>query len=409
MKVLQINCVYDSGSTGKITADLHRAYLENGINSIVLYGRLNKTSDKGVYKVCSEFYSHINHFRALFTGIPFGGCFFSTEKIISVIKKERPDIVHLQCINGYFVNIYRLVTWLKKNNIKTVLTLHAEFMYTANCGYSYSCDKFKTGCGHCPQLKKDVKTYFFDNTALSFKKMKKAFDGFNDNLIVTSVSPWLMSVAKSSLILGDKRHFVVENGLDETVFEPNFDKVLRDKYVIDGEKIIFYVTPYFSAADNNAKGGKNLIALAKKFRDKKVKFLVAGDYDKTMVLPKNIILLGRVNDQKMLAKYYSIADVTVITSKRETYSMVCAESLCCGTPVCGFFAGGPETIALSEFSKFVEYGDIEALYNAVEEMFDKKNLYISGKAISRYKRENLFDGFIKIYNCLLKDSNNEIY
>ena len=409
MKVIQINCVYDSGSTGKITADLHRAYLEKGIDSVVLYGRLNKTNDECVYKMCSEFYSKANHFRALFTGIPFGGCFFSTNKIISFIKKNKPDIVHLQCINGYFVNIYRLITWLKKNSIKTVLTLHAEFMYTANCGYSYSCEKFKTGCGHCPQLKRDVKTYFFDNTALSFKKMKKAFEGFDNNLAVTSVSSWLMNVAKSSLILGDKKHFVVENALDETVFKPCIDNDLRKNYAKENEKIVFYATPYFSDNENNAKGGRNLIALAERFKDKCVKFLVAGDYDKNMSLPNNIILLGRINDQKMLAKFYSIADVTVITSRRETYSMVCAESLCCGTPVCGFYAGGPETIALAEYSEFVDYGDVESLAYAVEKAFGKKNSDISVKAIGRYKRDNIVDGYLKIYSCLLKDNFDEIY
>ena len=38
--------------------------------------------------------------------------------------------------------------------------------------------------------------------------------------------------------------------------------------------------------------------------------------------------------------------LTVLTSKRETYGMACAESLACGTPVVAFLAGGTESIAL---------------------------------------------------------------
>ena len=403
MKVLQINCVYDSGSTGKITADLHREYQKSGIDSIVCYGRLNSTTDKGVYKTCGELYSKFNHFIANLTGIQYGGCFFSTNRLIRIIKKENPDIVHIQCINGHFVSIYRLVTWLKKNNIKTVLTLHAEFMFTANCGYSHECEKFKTGCGNCPQIKNGVPTYFLDNTARSFKKMKKAFDGFDENLVVTSVSPWLMERAKSSLILGDKRHIVVENGLNEKVFCPRYDKSLHDKYAPDGEKLIFYATPYFSDDINNAKGGKYLVELARKFEGENVRFLVAGDYDKNIILPDNMILLGRINNQKELAIFYSIADVTVITSRRETFSMICAESLCCGTPVCGFFAGGPETIALPEFSKFVDFGDVDSLYKAVNESFGTKAPDISEKARERYKREKMSRTMIDIYKSLTKD------
>ncbi len=403
MKVLQINCVYNSGSTGKITADLHREYQKNGIDSIVCYGRLGKTADKGVYKTCGELYSKFNHFMANLSGIQFGGCFFSTNKLIRIIKNEKPDIVHLQCINGHFVNIYRLVNWLKKNNIKTVLTLHAEFMFTGGCGYSYDCEKFKTGCGNCPQIKKGVPTYLFDNTARAFRKMKKAFDGFDKNLVVTSVSPWLMKRAKSSLILGDKRHTVVENGLDETVFCPSYDKSLRDKYAKDNQKIVFYATPYFSDAVNNAKGGKYLVELARKFEGEDVRFLVAGDYDKNLTVPDNMILLGRINNQKELAGFYSIADVTVITSRRETFSMICAESLCCGTPVCGFFAGGPETIALPEFSKFVDFGDVDLLCRAVKESLGEKAPDISDKARKRYKRENMSRTMIDVYKSLLKE------
>ena len=58
----------------------------------------------------------------------------STARLLHILRREAPDIVHLQCINGYFVNIFRLVRWLKRHRIPTLLTLHAEFPYTANCG-----------------------------------------------------------------------------------------------------------------------------------------------------------------------------------------------------------------------------------------------------------------------------------
>ena len=51
--------------------------------------------------------------------------------------------------------------------------------------------------------------------------------------------------------------------------------------------------------------------------------------------------------------------------------MVVAESLCCGTPVIGFKAGGPETIAIPEYCEFVEYGDVDALIAAWEGIADK--------------------------------------
>ena len=403
MKVLQVNCVYNTGSTGKITADLHRDFIEKGIESVVCYGRGKKVNEPNVYKTCNEAYAKFNNLLSRFTGVMYGGCFFSTNKLIKIIKKEKPDIVHLQCINGYFVNIYRLVGWLKKNNIKTVLTLHAEFMFTANCGFALDCENWKKECGNCPRLKKETKSLILDNTAISWKRMKKAFDGFEkDNLTVVSVSPWLMERAEESPILNGKRHTVVTNGLDTAVFHTYDTKDLRSELKLGNEKIIFHATPHFNNDPNNIKGGYYIIKLAEMLTEDNVKIIVAGDYQADIDVPENIILLGKVSDQKKLAQFYGMADVTVLTSKKETFSMVCAESLCCGTPVVGFKAGGPETIALPEYSEFVNYGDLNSLYSHINcflnEARDKNK--ISASAVRVYGSQYMTDKYIDIYNSL---------
>ena len=135
-----------------------------------------------------------------------------------------------------------------------------------------------------------------------------------------------------------------------------------------------------------------------------VKIFVAGDYKKGMNLPKNIILLGRIKDQVELAKLYSMANVTVLTSKKETFSMVVAESLCCGTPVVGFKAGGPEQIAIKEYSQFVEYGDTELLEKHVKNFIDcflnKKN--ICGASRNCYSKKTMCNNYLDIYKEILK-------
>lgn len=402
MKILQVNCVYKKGSTGKITYDIHSELLKQGIESVVCYGRGEKINEPHVYKTCGEVYSKINHLLSEFTGVMYGGCFFSTNKLIKIIKKEKPDVVHLQCINGYFVNIYRLVSWLKKHDIKTVLTLHAEFMYTANCGYALDCDKWQTGCGHCPRLKQETKSFLIDGTHKSWMKMKKAFDGFNDNLVVTSVSPWLMERTKLSPILNDKKHEVVLNGVNTDVFHFYDTAELRSQMGLNGVKVIFHATPSFDDNINNIKGGYYVLKLAEKMLDENVKFVVAGDYPDGLKVPSNVILLGKVSDQELLAKYYSMADVTLLTSKKETFSMVTAESLCCGTPVVGFKAGAPEQISIPEYSSFVDFGNIDLLREEVKKkilsniLIDKLIL----EANKKYSKNKMVVDYVGVYNEL---------
>ena len=403
MKIMQINCVYKTGSTGKITYDLHKALTERGIESVVCFGRGKKVIEPKVYKTCGEFYAKFNNLLSRITGVMYGGCFFSTNRLFSVIKKEKPDIVHLHCINGYFVNIYRLIGWLEKHNIKTVLTLHAEFMFTANCGYSLDCDKWKTGCGDCPRNREETNSFFLDGTARSYKKMKRAFYGFDDRLTVVSVSPWLMERAKQSPILKDKKHTVVMNGLDTDIFHIYDTESIKKKYRITDEKIIFYAAPYFTDSPNYIKGGNYIIDLAKRLKDENVRIFVAGEYDSGLKVPENIVLLGKIENQRELAEFYSMADVTVITSKKETFSMICAESLCCGTPVAAFKAGGPETIALADYSAFADYGDMDALINCISNFFNinTESQEISLLAQKKFDKQGMSEEYIDIYNKAL--------
>lgn len=83
--------------------------------------------------------------------------------------------------------------------------------------------------------------------------------------------------------------------------------------------------------------------------------------------------------------------------------MVAAESLCCGTPVVGFNAGGPETIALSEYSSFVEYGNIEALIETLRKSLkqDINKEAISKEAHHRYSKERMTNTYLEIYRSFI--------
>ena len=404
MKILQVNCVYGDGSTGKIVRDLHQQLQRNGYDSVVCYGRGVRSQEPDTYKTCTEFFGKANNLISRLIGLMYGGCFFATNRLIHRIKTEKPDVVHLQCINGYFVNIYRLVQWLKQNRIKTVLTLHAEFMHTANCGHALDCEKWKTGCGNCPRLREATLSCGIDATARSHQKMKAAFDGFEEDLTVVSVSPWLEARAKQSPILADKHHCTVLNGVDTEVFCPVDTEELRKKHGLQDEKIIFHATSSFVNDPQHLKGGYYILRLAERLAKEPVKIIVAGNYDADMQVSENVILLGNITDQKLLARYYALADVTVLTSRKETFSMTTAESLCCGTPVVGFEAGAPEKIAIAEFSRFCPWSNLDELEKNVRAMLRETpdRIRIAEAAAQKYAKKTMCQSYMEIYNALNK-------
>ncbi|MEG7845927.1 glycosyltransferase [Bacillus mobilis] len=404
MKILQINVVYKRGSTGKIVDDIHTVLKEQEHESVICYGRGQREEGENLYKTSSELGAKAQALYSRISGIQYSGSFFSTNKIIRIVKEKNPDIVHLHCINGYFVNIYRLLNYLKKKQIKTVLTLHAEFMYTGSCGIAFDCEKWKLGCTNCPQLWNATKSIFFDRTNRAWNNMREAFNGF-DNLTIVSVSNWLNQRVKQSPFLKEKNLCVIENGIDtRKVFRPIASESIKRKLNLTDEKIILHVTANFSDDINDNKGGHYIIKLANRLRGENIKILVIGGKDDQMKLPDNIINIGHINNQEELASYYSLADLSIITSRRETFSMPCAESLACGTPVVGFRAGGPETIALNEYSEFVKYDDVDALEDVIKKWINQKDSLkdeLVRIANIHYSKERMCSSYIDVYEKML--------
>ena len=169
--------------------------------------------------------------------------------------------------------------------------------------------------------------------------------------------------------------------------------------------MVLYVTACFYG-DRPEKGSEQLLRLAEQMATEPVVFAVAGDHVPNVVVPSNVVLLGRIADQRELAQLYSAADLTLITSRRETFSMPVAESLCCGTPVVGFRAGGPESIALQEYSAFTAFGDVKSLAEAIREKWlcfknPERAQMIRAAAQQCYGKAVMAQQYISIYEELI--------
>lgn len=409
MKILQVNCVYRKGSTGKIVNDIHTELQLRKIDSVVCYGRGDRMNEQNVYKFCSEIEANFSHFFANLGGLQYASAPFATWHLERIIIKEQPDIVHLHCINGFCVNIYRLLRFLAKRKIKTVVTHHAEFFYTCNCGHSLYCKKWMTndGCHSCHDLQGATGSRTIDNTHRSWKLMREAFASFDeDKLHFTAVSPWVVGRSMMSDVLKKYPCTCVMNGVDTSVFHYVEDAMsgLQDKFPIGYKYYILHVTAFFSTDEKSLKGGRYIVQMARMMPER-LFVVVASEVRETNNLPSNILLWGRANGQKELAALYSAAKATVIVSERETFSMVTAESLCCGTPVVGFKAGGPESIALPKYTKFVEYGEVEqlcqSLQNVLANEWNKEGIAYESK--NCYAREVMTEGYINVYKKLINN------
>ena len=400
VKVLQVNCVIKEGSTGKITYDIHQHLLHNREQSVVICGRRAPKDDANVYGVVSELRGKLNHLWAKISGVMYGGCLLSTEKIKRIIKKEKPDIVHLQCINGYFCNIFRLLVFLKKLGVPTVLTLHAEFMYTSNCSYAGDCEQWKNGCKKCAANKTACHSLFFDRTSYSWNRMHNIYKDW-DNLHIIACSKWIADRAGQSGEMAHRDIRVIYNGIDNnTIFypHPNARERIIEKYNLPKDKnIVVYVSPGLSAR----KGFDMFLDLVHKCQNDQLHFLVVGgEYDGD---ESNITVIGKVTDRDLLAQLYSASDAFVICSRNDNYPTVCLEANSCSTKVVGFDVGGVSETIYENMGTVVPFGDIDALREAllcvVKSKADDKTVE---NARVKHSKNRMVSEYMDLYQSLIE-------
>lgn len=408
-RILHVNCT-DAGSTGKIINQISY-YLQDKFDFFLCTPKINTNNPPYLKKIrTSGKYEQALYKRiTAITGYRYSCSPHSTHRIISAIRKIKPDIIHLHSANCYMANLYSILKYAKKKDIAVVITNHAEFYYTGICSHSYDCMQWVDGCKKCPDLWGQAHSLFFDTTRRAWRKMKESLYAI-PRIAVVSVSPWVRERSEKSQIMNGIPQFTVLNGVDTNVFR----YIVQENEVMNKhlfrEKTVLFVTAMFSDSEDDAKGGKYIIQLASKLEGK-AKIVIIGKYNINTKIPDNIIIKGVISDQSKLAEYYNVADVTVVASKRETFGMTVAESLCCGTPVIGFNSGGPESIALDNYSDFVSYGDVKGLYRVALKWLNRDKKAFSSEiaelAHQKYSSKFMAKGYNDIYTHLLNYGKRE--
>lgn len=404
MKILIANWVYGWGSTGFIVRDLVREL--RGMGHVVFAATAEKHGEDAQVKVFATQRERNFFWRLGRLGLPkFGGSKVAAKRLIAQIEEERPDVVNLHLLHCHTIDLYYLLRYLGMHNVKTVVTNHAEVYYTGNCEHAYECRRWiEYQCKGCPDKKRVTGAFVFGNPHHNWNLMRKAISYFKPgNLYFTAVSPWLRDRFLMSPITKGFGCDAVLNGLDTKVFYPR-EKNPRIAEKIGVEDYVLHVTANFNPLDvDGVKGSSYLVKLAEAMPEQKF-VVVATDTKNTDNLPHNMHIWGKAKDQNELAELYSAAKLTVIVSRRETFSMVTAESLCCGTPVVGFKAGGPESIAIPEASEFVEQREVNALADAIFALSTKdiNCKALSEKARDKYCSSTMAKGYLSAYEKLLK-------
>lgn len=353
MKIVQINTVCGSGSTGKICVAISELLTAQNVENYIYYASGNST-----YPLGRRYMSPWEvKWQALKSRV-FGNFGFNSKKATKRLIKEldgiSPDIVHLHNLHGHNVHLGLLFSYLKRKKVKVFWTFHDCWAFTGYCPHydMVGCDRWKTGgCKNCPQRKHY--SWFFDRSRYLFEKKKELFTGLD--MTVITPSRWLADQVKQSF-LHKYDVKVIHNGIDLSVFYPR-ESDFRKKYNIEDKFIVLGV-----AFDWGPRKGLDVFIELSKRLDERYQIVLVGTNDRVdKQLPDNIISIHRTQNQAELAEIYSAADVFVNPTREEVLGLTNIEALACGTPVVTFHTGGSVECIDNTSGVSVPKDDIDAL------------------------------------------------
>lgn len=405
-RLLQINtCI--TQSTGRIAQQIGEKAISDGWESYIAFpARATKVESKS--KLINIGTKADQYIHALLTRI-FDCCGFlskrATKQLVKQIEKIRPDVIHLHNIHGYYLNIPILFDYLKKSGIPVVWTLHDCWAFTGHCVHytCVSCFKWKSGCYDCPRKKTYPNSFLFDRSKQNFELKKRAYDNI-PNITLVPVSYWLGQEVSQS-ILGKYKIHVIQNGIDVNVFRPRRDSVagIKKKYGLCGKYIILGVATGWS----EEVGVSTFFRLRKQLSEDFAIVMVGCTPNILKQLPDGIIGISRTDNVDELAEIYSAADILFNASYQETFGLVTAEAISCGTPVIVYNSTACSEIVTSETGYIAEVkNEIQVLnYILEDKMLDSTQRKVRSEkcrqyAIAHFDKNIKYQEYIKLYNSL---------
>ncbi len=329
--------------------------------------------------------------------------FPGTAHLLELIP-ERPEILHFHNLHGDFFDLRELANLSQK--IPVVLTLHDAWLLSGHCAHSFDCERWKTGCGECPDLTIPP-SIRRDATAFNWQRKREIF--LKSRFYIASPSKWLMQkVEKSILKPASLETRIIPNGVDLSVFKPGDQRVARQTLGLPQDtKVVLFAG--VSIRQNKIKDYPTLRSavakIAEQLHDQKIIVIDLGENAPTEQIGQTEIRsVAYQKDTNIVALYYQAADVFVHATRADTFPTTILESLASGTPVVSTAVGGiPEQITDGENGFLVPIGDVQAMASRIEQVLSNDNLRrrmgwaAADLARRRFDLERVVDDYLDWY------------
>jgi glycosyltransferase involved in cell wall biosynthesis len=464
LRILQVSTFDINGGAEKVAWNLFQAYRARGLESWLAVGT-KRGDDPNVISIPSS--NHLGSWSRpwltlekrlqSFEGIGYAICRTllrsianpaeelrprlgaedfnhpGTHRLLELVP-NRPDVIHCHNLHGGYFDLRAIPALARR--VPVLLTLHDAWLLSGHCSHSFACERWKFGCGRCPDL-----TIYpripRDATSYNWRRKRGIFA--KSQLYVATPCRWLMQKVEQSILApAIQRAKVIPYGIELNVFRPAPKHKARALLGLPQDTAVLLFTANY-ARQNIFKDYQTmrtaLARLAAHSTRRRLLLLAVGQDSPTERIGEaEVRFVPFQSDPEMVARYYQAADVYLHAAKADTFPNTVLESLACGTPVVATAIGGiPEQVKALQFTgcelgpagmnmygpdeatgMLAALGDAETIAMGVERLLDDKNLRqrlgqnAAKDARKRFDLERQVNNYLDWYKELLMPRNYEL-
>ncbi len=270
---------------------------------------------------------------------------FPGSRALLQIAPEHPDIVHCHNLHDAYFDL-RTLRWLSQQ-VPVVLTLHDAWLLSGHCAHSFGCERWKAGCGRCPDLAV-YPAIRRDATASNWRRKQRIYA--RSRLFVATPCQWLMRKVEQSMLnpaLVEGR--VIPYGLDLSLFHPGDRRGARAALKLPGEAAVLLFIAH-RIRSNPWKDYDTLrravLRVSERLPCQGIVFVALGEEAPAEQIGQAEVRFVRFEkDHAKVAAFYQAADVYLHAARADTFPNTVLEALACGVPVVATAVGGiPEQV-----------------------------------------------------------------
>lgn len=371
LKILQVSALDQGGGAEQVAWNLFDHYRQSGLSSSLAVG-IKRTHDPDVFVIeesapskswnrfCLSLVKSlapwagkvrgILRFQAFLRELSKGSDWFADRRgqedfyypgSWNLLQQApvKPSIVHLHNLHGGYFDPRALSALSAK--VPVMLTLHDAWLLSGNCAHSFGCERWKTGCGSCP----DISIYpglKVDSTHINWERKKSIFE--HSRIYIATPCQWLLDKVKNSILAPAMiEGRVIHNGVDTSIFHPGDQEQARIELGLPlYEPILLFVANGIKANPFKDYATMHAVIKALGSRGGQLVHLIALGEEgaQEQIGCVRIHYIPRTTNMELIARYYRAADIYVHAAKAETFPNAILEAMACALPVIATNVGG---------------------------------------------------------------------